>query len=150
DEGRFAAREVGEGDGAGSGSVSRRDRRERGALHRARVRELPCAERRIRDERDRVPLAERREEMLGVALVEVVEHLVARDRARADDRDRILEIRGVEVADAPRADLPLLLQLFERAEGLLERTRPAPVEHVEVEVIGAEPAEALLAGEEGA
>ena len=67
-------------------------------------------------------------------------------RPGLSDRERLLEIADVEVADAPGPDLPRSLELLERAEGVLERMRPRPVEQVAVEPVGLEARQALLAG----
>ena len=95
-----------------------------------------------------MPFAEELEEVLGVALEHVVEHLVASDDAFAHELDGVLEIARVEVRDAPRADFAVLLQRLEGAERLGKRLRSAPVEEIEIDAIGAEPSQAFLAREE--
>ena len=77
---------------------------------------------------------------------QVIEHLVAGDRVLAQQRARLLQIGDVEVRDAERADLALVDQLLERAQRLGQRDAAAPVQQVDVEVVGAEAAQALLAG----
>src|SRR5439155_1440867 len=64
----------------------------------------------------------------------------------AEQRERLAEVGVVEVRHAPRPDLALRAQGLERAERLGERLVLAPVQEVDVEVIGAEPAQARLAG----
>ena len=57
--------------------------------------------------------------MLDRSLVEMIQHLIARDLPRTGDGQRLLEAVGVKVAEPPRRDLPLLDQLFERGDRLL-------------------------------
>src|SRR5206468_9996084 len=69
----------------------------------------------------------------------------AGDLAGAGDRDGPFEIVDAEVAHAPRADFSLLDEPFERANRVLEPDGTRPVKKIKVEVVGAEPPEALLA-----
>ena len=62
------------------------------------------AERRIGDHRDAVLLAPRDHRMLDRALLQMIEHLVAGDLALAGNLQHLVEIIGVEIADAPGAD----------------------------------------------
>ena len=68
-----------------------------------------------------------------------------RRRAARDGR-QLRHLVGVEVADAPVADLAVAAQPLERRHGLRQRVRAAPVQQVEVEPVGAEPPQAALAG----
>ncbi len=78
--------------------------------------------------------------MLDRALTEMVEHLVTGDPSRAGDRGGLCEIVRTEIAHAPRADLPLLDESLEGADRVVERMMTSPVEEIEVEVVGAQPA----------
>ena len=63
------------------------------------------AERRIGDDGDAMPLAPRDHRVLDRAFLQMIEHLVAGDLALARDIEQFVEIVGVEIADAPGADL---------------------------------------------
>ncbi len=81
---------------------------------------------------------------------QMIEHLVARHAPGAGDALGLLEIAGVEIADAPRRDPAGPLQLIERRDGLGERMRAAPVQQVAVEPVGAQAPQRALAGGDGA
>jgi hypothetical protein len=53
------------------------------------------------------------------ALLQVVQHLIAGDPPLAGDRQGLVEILGIEIADAPRQYLAGLAKLFERGDRLL-------------------------------
>ena len=56
-----------------------------------------------------------------------------------------LDLLGLEVGEPDEADLAVADQVVERAHGLLERRVPVgPVDHVHVDVVGAEALEALV------
>ena len=147
-ERRRAPGEERERDGSRRDVVRGRDPGEDVTTPAAAARELPRAERAVADERHAVPLADRQDHVLGVALGQVVEHLIAGDDALAGDLDGVLDVGDVEVRETPREDLSLFLQLFERAHRLFEWLRATPVQQVEIESIGTEAAQALLAREE--
>lgn len=90
-------------------------------------------------------LAPRQHGVLDGAFAQVVQDLVARDPARAGDRKRFVQILDVEVADAPRADLPVGLEGLEGRDGLGQRRAPAPVEEVAVEPVGPQTRQRALA-----
>jgi hypothetical protein len=69
------------------------------------------------------------------AFFQMVKDLIAGDPARAGDRLCLVEIVGVEIADAPRKDLTVLPQFLEGGDGFFERVTPAPVEEVAVEAV---------------
>jgi hypothetical protein len=75
----------------------------------------------------------------------VVEHLIAGDASRPRDRQRLLQVVDVEVADPPGTDLPVADELLEGLDGSLERVPRAPVEEMGVEAIRSQAAEARLA-----
>src|SRR6202035_5173009 len=60
-------------------------------------------ERRIGDHGRAVQLAPWDHRMLDRALLQMVEHLVAGDLAPAGNRQHLVEVAGVEIADAPGA-----------------------------------------------
>ena len=73
----------------------------------------------------------------------MAEHLVAGEPARAGDLPGLLEVADVEVAHAPRENLPLAVELLEGGKGVLERMGTSPVA---IQPIGAEAGERSLAG----
>ena len=87
--------------------------------------------------------------VLGIAVEQVVLVLHADEAGRAvlHRRRRLLELGHVEVRAADLAYLPLGHQLAQRAQRLGDgRLRIGVVELVEVDVVGAQPAQALLDG----
>jgi len=144
-EERCAARQEGERDLPRRRAVRRGHVRERAAARAARSGKAADTEGRVADDRDAVPLAPREYGVLDAALAQVVEHLVADGAPRRREAARLLEVRDVEVADAPGADLPVALEPLERLDRRLERDRAAPVEEVDVEPIGPQPRERALA-----
>src|SRR6267142_3663829 len=88
---------------------------------RARAREVPVTERAVGDHGDAMPLAPPEHGVLDRALFQVVQDLIARERALAGDRAGLIEIGRVEVAHAPREDLSLALKLLERGERVFQR-----------------------------
>ena len=83
--------------------------------------------------------------VFGTPPREIVEDLVGHAGAPVCC-DKLFHVVAIKVADAPVPDLALGLQGFHRFDGLAERHRPAPVEQVQVEPVGAEPLQAGLAG----
>ena len=116
------------------------------AAGRGRAGKPAVAEGAVGDDGDVVLLAPGDDRMLDGALLEMIEHLVAGDLALADDVERLVEIVGVEIADAPGQDLAGLLQLLEGGEGVLQRIAAAPVQQVAVEAVGLQPRQRALAG----
>ncbi len=80
----------------------------------ARRGEIIVTERRVGDYRCAVLLAPRNHRMLDRALLQMIEHLIAGDLALAGNLEHLVEIVGVEIADAPETDLSLADQLLER------------------------------------
>src|SRR5438045_5877394 len=78
-----------------------------------RTREIVVAEWRVSHHRDAVLLAPRKHGVLDRALVQVIQHLVAGDLARARHRRDFIEIARIEIADAPTADFPGADQVLE-------------------------------------
>ena len=79
---------------------------------------------------------------LGPAASDVVEHLVGRAAGPVE----VGHVVNVEVADSPRPVLPGCHERLHPLDGLGQGNAAAPVEEVEVEAIGLEPAKAALAG----
>lgn len=84
--------------------------------------------------------------MLDGALLEVIEHLIAGDFAGAGDLFGFLQIRNIEIAHAPGENFPVLLELFESTDGLLERILPTPMQEITIERVGPQAFEGPLAG----
>ena len=61
--------------------------------------------------------------MLDRAFLQMIEHLVAGDLALAGDRQHLVEIVGIEIADAPAADFAGADQLLERRDRFRQRIR---------------------------
>ena len=99
------------------------DRLQHLAALAARRRKIIMTERRIGDDGDAMSLAPRDHRMLDRALLQMIEHLIAGDLALARDREQFVEIVGIEIADAPGADLAGGDQLVERRDRFLEADR---------------------------
>jgi hypothetical protein len=97
-----------------------------------------------------VALAPGQHLVLDATLGGVVEDLIAGDAPRAGESAGVIEPLGVEVGEAPPADRAVLRQLLEGGDGVVERMRAGPVEQVEIDLIGAEAAQAPFAGDDGA
>ena len=85
----------------------------------ARRRKIIVTERRIGDDGDALLLAPWDHRVLDRAFLQMIEHLVAGDLALARDRQQLVEIVGVEIADAPGADLS-------RTRSVPRTPRPCP------------------------
>src|SRR4051812_44220200 len=105
-------------------------------VQRLALGKMAAAERAIGDHGHAVLRAPRNQRVLDRAFLEVVEHLVARD-ALADGGE-LLEVRDVEVADAPREDLAFFQQLLEGGNRVRERIAAAPVQQVAIDAVGAQ------------
>ena len=103
----------------------------------------PERQRRIAQDRDAVAQAERQRappRCRGATML-----ILLLDRVERAGGDIGLEIRGADIAGADRADLAGALQVLERVHGLRDRRRRVlPVGDVEVDMVGAEPPQALL------
>ena len=78
---------------------------------------------------------------LDAAIAEIVEHLVAGERVRVERR-LAANVVDVEVAHTEETGLAGGDELLHRPHGLAERARSAPVQQVQVEIIGCKPAQA--------
>src|SRR4030066_1515723 len=87
----------------------------------------------------RVDLAPGDDGVLDGALLQMIEHLIAGEPARPGDAEGLIELPGVEVADAPEADLAFLNQPLEGADRLFKGMGSWPVQQVDVQVVGAQP-----------
>ncbi len=76
--------------------------------------------------------------VLDASLVEMVEHLVARERNAAQIRRRFDHLDGVEVAHACESALTLLDQCLERLHRRFERMFAGPVQEIEIHVLAPE------------
>ncbi len=119
--------------------ILRSDFRQQAATTTLRRRKRIVAERAVGHHGDVVALAPRDYLVFNRALLQVIEHLVARQFAGADDAQRLVEIIDIEIADTKSTDLALLLQMFESSKGLGQRRRAAPMQQVAIKMIGTQP-----------
>src|SRR5690242_11881061 len=85
---------------------------------------------------------------LDAALAQVIEHLI-HDTARTfGNCEQLIDIVGIEIGDAPSADLAVAAQPLERADRFVERNSAAPMQQVKIEVIGAKAPQAAFARED--
>src|SRR5205823_7046326 len=82
---------------------------------------------------------------LDAATAQVVQDLIARDGRTSPRRQDLVHVREFKVAHTPVADLSLLDELRKGADRLMKRRAIAPVQEVEVKMIGAETLEACSA-----
>ena len=80
-----------------------------------------------------------RRSIFDAAAGEIVEHLIGGDIAAAGHGEQFFHVVGIEVGDAPGADLAGCLQRFEGLDGFGKRIVAAPMQQVEVDAVGAEP-----------
>jgi hypothetical protein len=92
-------------------------------------------ERTVGRHRDTIFLTPRKDRMFNGSLLQAVEHLIASTHYVFVDGSQILEIKHVEVADAPGQYLALTLQGLECRHGLLKRIGAASMQQVTVDVI---------------
>ena len=78
--------------------------------------------------------------------VRLIEHLVAGDTPLAGNAERFIEVADIEIADAPAQILPSRCNCLERRDGLGQRMRPAPMQQVAVQPVGAEARKRARAG----
>lgn len=76
----------------------------------------------------------------------MVEHLVGCTVLAIRRPPQRLHILGVQIRDAPAADLALGHQLLHRLNRLLQRDIPAPVQEIHVQIVGLQPAQAVFTG----
>src|SRR6516225_8792852 len=112
----------------------------------ARRRKIAVAKRRVGDHRDTMPLAPWNHRMLDGPLIEVIEHLVAGNLAFTGNVENLVEIVGVEIADAPGADFSRALELLERSDRVGKRIAVTPLQEIAIEAIDLEPPQRALAG----
>src|SRR5579862_2398484 len=107
------------------------------------------AERAVADDGYAVPFAPGKHSMLNRTFSQVIQDLIACDAGRADDAPELIEVAHVEVAHAPRQDLPVALQRLEAGDRVLERMWSAPMQQVAVESVRPEAVKRSLAGGDG-
>jgi hypothetical protein len=88
--------------------------------------------------------------VLDGALLQMIEHLVARRTRRPRGGGELVEVVDVEVADAPGEDLAGAAKLLEGRDRLGQGMRAPPVQEIAVEAVRPEPGERALAGRDGA
>lgn len=76
----------------------------------------------------------------------IVKHLVGLDVAAVGQTDQILHLVGVEIADAPMPDLAGLFQRLESRDRLSQRDAARPMQQIEIDAVGAQALQAVLAG----
>jgi hypothetical protein len=99
----------------------------------------------IGDHGDAIAFAPWDHRVLDRALAQMVEHLVADRMACPSDPVDFDEIVNIEIADAPRQDLPLSAKPLEGGDRILGRMRSAPVQKIAIEAVGLEALERPLA-----
>ena len=85
------------------------------------------SERAIRDNSNAVLLAPRNHRRFDRALEQMIEHLITGEMPFAGDRQNLVEVADVEIADTPAEDFALLAQLLERGDRLGQRVGTAPM-----------------------
>ena len=76
----------------------------------------------------------------------MIEHLVGRAAFATRRPPQRLHIVGVQIRDAPAADLARGHQPLHRLDRLLQRDIPAPVQEIHIEIVGLQPAQAVFTG----
>ena len=110
------------------------------------TREASVTERAVAHDGDAVRFAPGDHGVLDCALTQMVEDLIADETARAADRPRLVEIGRIEVAHAPREDLPVPMERLEGRKRFRERVAPPPMQELAVQPVGTEARERPLAG----
>jgi hypothetical protein len=105
-----------QGDLSRRGAAAFGDGLEHFASLAARAWKIVVTERRIRHHRDAMFDAPRDHRVLDRAFLQMIKHLVACDLALARDTQDLVEVVGVEIADAPCADFSVGKELFERRD----------------------------------
>ena len=96
-------------------------------------------------------LTQRRQQIpFDASAREIVEDLVGLHVLPSTQRPQLLHVCNVEVADAVVADFAGLVQRDERFQRLRKRHVAAPVQQVQIQLIGSQAPQAPLAGEGGA
>ena len=88
--------------------------------------------------------------VLDGAFLQVIQYLVAGDRALVGNLRYSGEIVGVEIADTPGSDLAGGFEFLEGRDRIDERRLAAPVQQIAIEVVGAETLQRTLARLDGA
>ncbi len=93
-----------------------------------------------------VLLAPGQQRKLRPASGQIVKYLIGGAVPAVRNSEKLFHVVRVEIGDAPVADLAVPLQSFESRHGFFEWVLSAPVQQIEIDVVGAEPGEAALAG----
>ena len=80
---------------------------------------------------------------------QVVKDLIGGAVRRAFEREQFFHVSDVEIAYAPTANFSALYELLESFHGVVQRNFSAPMEQIEIEVIGVEALETAFAGVNG-
>ena len=142
---RVAAQHPGDGRRRGADAVTGRD-----VVQRRVLQDAALLDRRVRHDRQLVVGAPRQQVVLRSSPRQVVQHLIRGQPAAARHVPQVGEGPVVEVADAPVSDFPVLDQLLEGRDRVLQRVPALPVQQVEVDPIGAQAFQAAFAGRDRA
>ena len=85
---------------------------------RAWTGKVPAAERAVGDNSNPVGFAPGEHSVLNGSLLEMIEHLIAREPAAPCDRSYFLEVGHIEITHPPGQNLPVPAQLFEGRDRL--------------------------------
>lgn len=83
---------------------------------------------------------------LGAAPRQVVKDLIGSAVLAIGHGEKLFHVVGIEIGDAPVSYLAVALQSFESRHGFVQRVLAAPVQQIEIDMIGAKPCKAALAG----
>src|ERR1700733_10382215 len=109
--------------------------RKQAAFRRPEAWKIAVPERTVGRHGHTIFLAPRKDRMFNGPLLQAVEHLIASTRDVFVDGFQTLEIKYVEVADAPGQYLPVTLQGLKCRYGLLKRMWAAPVQEGTIDII---------------
>src|ERR1700687_2437584 len=105
----------------------------------------PLLDRRIGHDRDVSVTATRHQIVLDAAPGEVIENLVGRNFRAAVEAPKLDHVYHVEIADAPIANFSCIDQCGKGVERFLQGYVAAPVQQIEIEVVGSKAPQAMLA-----
>ena len=91
-----------------------------------------------------MPTAQRKHRPFDAAFADVVQDLIDGTVRAVGQRKQLVDVRSVEVGDAPAHDLPVATQPLERGDGFRQRDAATPVQQIKIEPISAQPAQAPL------
>src|SRR5256885_10058125 len=79
------------------------------------------------------------------AQTKVIEHLICGAAAAVGNRKELVHVASVEIRHAPGADVPVGNKRFERGNSMGKRNAAAPMQQIQVEIVGSQALEAALA-----